>query len=102
MCRYASGFELLHDVVGHLIVDNALSNDCTLLFAVECSCIVLIIYDYNAFLIGCINLLCFSFIHLFFFLQVFHNWFPPFFDSAYFLQGHSFMTEGKTPSIVQK
>lgn len=57
-------FKHFHEIVRNAVVDNALARDCTLLFAVKCGCIVLIINDINTFDIGCVNLLCLAFVEL--------------------------------------
>ena len=62
MSRNAFFFEHFHEIVRNAVVDNALARDCTLLFAVKCGCIVLIVNDINTFDIGCVNLLCLAFV----------------------------------------
>ena len=72
MSRNAFLFQLLHDVVGHTVVDNTLANDCALLLAVECSCIVLIVYDHNFRILGCEYFLCLALIELLCFFPISH------------------------------
>ena len=58
-------FEDLEDDVCHSVVDNALACDLAFFLTVECSSVVLIVYD-ERFRVICLEyFLCFSFIELF-------------------------------------
>ena len=68
-------FELLHQQVAHLVVDDALADDGALLQTVERGRVVLIGHDIAFGVVGQKYFLCLTFIELFTF---FHNYLPDF------------------------
>jgi hypothetical protein len=56
---------LLHQAVGHFVVDGALADDGALLFTVQRGGIVLIIHNVKFGIIRLENLFCFSLVDLF-------------------------------------
>ena len=69
MCRYSLFLQKLENMIGHTVIDSTLSYDRALLFPVESSCIILVIYDNNIRILCCKYLLCFSFVKLFHFFH---------------------------------
>lgn len=66
-------FQLLHQSVGQLVVDNALIADGALLFAVAGGSIVLVMNHNDFGVRSCEYLLSFAFVHLFFNFNVHCN-----------------------------
>ena len=62
-------FQVLHQAVAHLVVDDTLAGDGAFLEAVEGGGIVLVIHDQQLGIVGLKNLFGFSFVQLFQFLH---------------------------------
>ena len=67
---HARFFQLLHQVIGQLVVDDALADDGALLGAVERGGVVLVVHDHQIRIVGGKDFLGFSFIEL---LEFFHD-----------------------------
>ena len=70
MSRHALLLQQLEHMVAHDVVDDALAGDAALLQAVECRCIVLVVYDDQVRVVGCEYLLSLAFVQLFFLFHV--------------------------------